>query len=156
MKSLIAAAILLSTAASALAASPTDLDGAKTPNGRIVVDFVDMEFNQHKPAEAFDKHVGAGFVNRFAGGPHVIVDNNFAGQKAAETKVFAGSTSLTLAIKKVLAQGDLVFVQGMAKHDPTSTGNQVWMLFRLKEGKIVEHWDLHAGLPENSDPDLYF
>jgi predicted SnoaL-like aldol condensation-catalyzing enzyme len=41
----------------------------------------------------------------------------------------------------VLAQGDLVFVQGMAKHDPTSTGNQVWMLFRVKDGKIVEHWD---------------
>ncbi|MGC3980433.1 MAG: nuclear transport factor 2 family protein [Steroidobacteraceae bacterium] len=140
------------------ASGPTDMKGADTPNGRVVREFVDMEFNQHKPGEAFDKYVHKDYKNKYMGGPQLIQNNNFEGQKAAEVRVFGGpmSATLSLQIKKVIASEDFVFVQGLAKGKPDATGDQIWMLFRLKDGKIIEHWDLHAELPANSDPELYY
>lgn len=144
--------------ASAWASGATDMKGADTPNGRIVRDFVDMEFNQHKPAEAFDKYVHKDYKNKYMGSPQVIENNNFEGQKAAEVRVFGGpmSAQLSLQFKKIIASEDFVFVQGLARRAPDATGDQIWMLFRLKDGKIIEHWDLHAELPANSDPELYY
>lgn len=161
MKHLAAGSVVLLSmlsAVSAWGAGATDMKGAETPNGRIVREFVEMEFNQHKPAEAFDKYVHKDYKNKYMGGPRIIENNDFEGQKAAEVRVFGGpqSAGMSIQIKKIIAAEDFVFVQGLAKGKPDAVGDQLWMLFRLKDGKIIEHWDMHSGLPENSDPELYF
>ncbi len=140
------------------ASGSTDMKGAETPNGRIVREFVEMEFNQHKPAEAFDKHVHKDYKNKYMGSDRIIENNNFEGQKAAEARVFGGpqSASMSFQFKKIIASEDFVFVQGLAKGSPDATGDMLIMLFRLKDGKIIEHWDMHSGLPKNSDLELYF
>jgi predicted SnoaL-like aldol condensation-catalyzing enzyme len=54
-------------------------------------------------------------------------------------------------IKKVIAEGDFVVlhlhgISGMHPH-----GEQVVDFFRLKDGKVVEHWDVIQAIPENSE-----
>jgi predicted SnoaL-like aldol condensation-catalyzing enzyme len=53
-------------------------------------------------------------------------------------------------IKKVIAEGDLVVlhlhgINGMSPH-----GEQVVDMFRLKDGKVVEHWDVIQPIPADS------
>lgn len=141
----------------ALAASPTDMKGAETPNGKVVMAFLDLEMTQHDPATAFDKYVHKDYKNKYMGSATVIADNNFEGQKAQEVKVFGSNSKISVEIKKVVSNDDLVFVQALGKQSADAAGgDQLWMLFRLKDGKIIEHWDLHSPLPKDSPIELYY
>lgn len=53
-------------------------------------------------------------------------------------------------IKKVMAEGDLVVLHlhGMSGMYPH--GEQVVDFFRIRDGKVVEHWDVIQALPETS------
>lgn len=60
--------------------------------------------------------------------------------------------ALTLP-KRVLAEGDLVAVHNHDKTGPDDRGNAVVDLFRVRDGKIVEHWDVTQAVPETSAND---
>ena len=53
-------------------------------------------------------------------------------------------------IKQVLADGDLVALHVHSKRTPDSRGNAVVDIFRLKDGKVVEHWDVVLAVPETA------
>jgi len=53
-------------------------------------------------------------------------------------------------IKRVAADGDLVFVHVHAKMTKTDRGSAVVDIFRVKDGKIVEHWDVVQAVPEKA------
>ena len=74
----------------------------------------------------------------------------------AARSAFSAFTSLPSAFQKVIASDEFVMIQGLAKRTAKETGNMLWMLFRFKDGKIIEHWDIHGELPPNSDPELYY
>lgn len=55
------------------------------------------------------------------------------------------------AVKKVIAEGDMVVLHlhgmgGMSPH-----GEQVVDFFRVKDGKVVEHWDVIQPIPEAAE-----
>jgi predicted SnoaL-like aldol condensation-catalyzing enzyme len=54
-------------------------------------------------------------------------------------------------VKKVIAEGDMVVLHlhGMGGMNPF--GEQVVDFFRVKNGKVVEHWDVIQPIPEKSD-----
>ena len=54
-------------------------------------------------------------------------------------------------VKKVIAEGDLVVLHlhGMGGMNPH--GEQVVDIFRVKNGKVVEHWDVIQAIPETSE-----
>lgn len=54
-------------------------------------------------------------------------------------------------VKKVIAEGDMVVLHlhGMGGMNPF--GEQVVDFFRVKDGKVVEHWDVIQAIPEKSD-----
>jgi predicted SnoaL-like aldol condensation-catalyzing enzyme len=54
-------------------------------------------------------------------------------------------------VKKVLAEGDMVVLHlhGMGGMNPY--GEQVVDFFRIKDGKVVEHWDVIQPIPEKSE-----
>ncbi|MGC1456917.1 MAG: nuclear transport factor 2 family protein [Steroidobacteraceae bacterium] len=54
-------------------------------------------------------------------------------------------------VKKVIAEGDLVVLHLHGKSGPNPHGESVVDIFRIKDGKVVEHWDVIQPIPETAD-----
>jgi predicted SnoaL-like aldol condensation-catalyzing enzyme len=54
-------------------------------------------------------------------------------------------------IKRALADGDLVALHIHVKRSPDVLGFAVVDLFRVENGKVVEHWDVVQRIPEPKD-----
>ena len=53
-------------------------------------------------------------------------------------------------IKKVFADGDFVILHVHAVREPGTRGNAIVDIFKLENGKIVEHWDVIQAIPEQA------
>jgi predicted SnoaL-like aldol condensation-catalyzing enzyme len=53
-------------------------------------------------------------------------------------------------IKRVFADGDYVILHVHAVRTPGTRGNAIVDIFRLQEGKVVEHWDVVQDIPEKA------
>jgi len=51
-------------------------------------------------------------------------------------------------IKRVLADGDYVILHVHAVREPGTLGQAIVDIFRLENGKIVEHWDVVQDIPD--------
>lgn len=51
-------------------------------------------------------------------------------------------------IKHMFTNGDLVALHVHSKRTPDSLGNAVVDMFRIENGKVVEHWDVVQAVPE--------
>ncbi|OZI32245.1 polyketide cyclase [Bordetella genomosp. 10] len=52
-------------------------------------------------------------------------------------------------IEHVVAEGDIVVVHAFWKETPEDLGQAVVDIFRVDNGKIVEHWNVSQDIPEN-------
>jgi predicted SnoaL-like aldol condensation-catalyzing enzyme len=57
---------------------------------------------------------------------------------------------LSMTIKRTASDGDLVWLHLHVKHTPESLGGAGIQIFRMKEGKIVEHWGVGQPVPKES------
>ena len=57
---------------------------------------------------------------------------------------------LKVVISKALTDGDLVALHVHLTREPTDPGLAVAEFFRLKNGKIIEHWDVLQPVPEKT------
>lgn len=53
-------------------------------------------------------------------------------------------------IKRAFADGDYVILHVHAKRDADDRGSAVMDIFRLENGKVVEHWDVIQPIPETA------
>lgn len=53
-------------------------------------------------------------------------------------------------IKCVFAEGDYVILHVHSIREPGTRGRAIFDLFKLENGKIVEHWDTVQDIPEKS------
>jgi predicted SnoaL-like aldol condensation-catalyzing enzyme len=53
-------------------------------------------------------------------------------------------------IKKVFADGDYVILHVHAVREPGTRGSAIVDIFKLENGKIVEHWDVVQPIPEQA------
>ncbi len=156
MKTFLVILGLLSVAASACAADVTadqlndpNLAGLQTANGRIVYDFIDLWFNQDKPAEAFDKYVShTQYVDHAVYSASLNKQQNFEEEKTSEARVTPAGEKFVF--EQLIAQGDLVFAHIWARNSHNKIGNELIEIERLKGGKIIDHWDIHAPLKPDS------
>lgn len=57
---------------------------------------------------------------------------------------------LSMSIKRTASDGVLVWLHLHVKHTPDSLGGAGIHIFRMKEGKIVEHWGVGQPVPKES------
>jgi predicted SnoaL-like aldol condensation-catalyzing enzyme len=117
-------------------------------NKKVVKSFYDLAFNKHKPAEAMSKYVGKEYKqhNPFAGDGKKPFIEFFS-------EYYKKHTKAKVEIKRMLADEDLVMVHVHSKQKPQDRGNAVVDIFRVKNGKIVEHWDVMQNIPEKAAND---
>ena len=113
-------------------------------NKKTVVAFYEKAINQ-KDFDAASKHLGARYIQHnpvAADGPEGL--KGFIGFLRDK---FPNSRS---EIKRVFAEGDHVIVHVHAVREPGTRGRAIIDIFRLENGKIVEHWDVAQDVPEKA------
>jgi predicted SnoaL-like aldol condensation-catalyzing enzyme len=138
--------LMLALAAMALAASPALAADARQQerDKKTVVDFDEKALNQ-KDFDAAAKYLGPRYTQHnpnAADGPEGL--RAFLGFLKEK---FPNSRS---EIKRVFAAGDHVILHVHAVREPGTRGNAIVDIFRLEDGKIVEHWDVVQPIPEKA------
>jgi predicted SnoaL-like aldol condensation-catalyzing enzyme len=116
-------------------------------NKKLVIDFYELAFNQHQPLEAANKYLSEEYVQH---NPHV------ASGRAAFIEAFKDefknpeNRKSKNIFKRTIAEDDLVVLHSHKISKPGDIGVAGIDIFRVKNGKITEHWDVNQKIPEKS------
>ncbi|EKX60024.1 nuclear transport factor 2 family protein [Streptomyces ipomoeae] len=101
-----------------------------------------------KDISAIDKYWGPEYQQH-----NPTIPNGVDGAKAGLGAYFQQFPQLSVSRKRVIAEGDLVAVHSHYVNAPGERGQAIVDLFRVRNGKIVEHWDVIQDVPETSAND---
>lgn len=129
----------------ASAAQNTTRDiAAEEANRTLVLNFYDRFFNKHEVTQAAE----------------VVADNykqhnpQVPDGKAPFVAYFAGyfkeNPQARARIVRSATDGDLVYLHVNSTNGPGDRGQAVVDIFRVQDGKIVEHWDVIQDVPEKA------
>jgi len=135
-----AAALLASAVSPALAADAATLEA----NKKAVLEFYEKGLNQ-KDFEAAAKYIG----------PRYVQHNPTAPDGPEGFKAFLGFLREKFPdshseIKRAFADGDYVILHVHSVREKGSRGRAIVDIFKLEDGKIVEHWDVVQEVPEKA------
>ena len=140
-RAVLAAVILLALASPAAFAAS---EAQQEANRKVVLDFYEKGLNQ-KDADAAIALMGNRYVQHnpnAADGPEGF--RKFIGFLREN---FPNSRS---EIKRSFVDGDYVIVHVHAVREPGTRGAAIIDIFKLENGKIVEHWDVVQDVPEQA------
>ena len=112
-------------------------------NKKLVVDFYRVVFIEKRVVEGFERFVAPEYIQHnplLATGREPAV--KFLGPRATREAV--------TDIKRVIAEGDLVVLHVHSRTNLSDRGRAVIDIFRVADGKIVEHWDVIQAVPPTS------
>jgi len=114
-------------------------------NKTTVRDFYNLAMNLKKPEEAVAKFMGPYYRQHNPGagdgpGPFIAFVKEFV--RAFPT--------LHFNFKRLIAEGDLVVVHSHLVRHKDDKGVAVMDIFRLENGRVVEHWDVLQDVPEKA------
>lgn len=136
-RALLAVACVVAFAGPALAA---DLEA----NKKVVIDFYEKGLNQ-KDYEAAAKYFGPRYIQHNPTAP-----DGPEGFKRLVTLLKEKFPNSHSEIKRVIAEGDYVVLHVHSVREPGQRGRAIVDIFRLENGKIVEHWDVIQDVPESA------
>lgn len=114
-------------------------------NKKIVTDFYEGVFLKHQVKAYADQYIGEKYTQH---NPHV------PDGKAPFVNYFTGhfkeNPDAKSVIKRAVAEGDLVFLHVHSTQNAQDRGVAVVDIFRVENGKIVEHWDVQQEVPANA------
>jgi predicted SnoaL-like aldol condensation-catalyzing enzyme len=125
-------------------------------NKKTAMAFYDLAFNQCRPAEAMEKYGGARYLQH---NPHVADGKEaFIAYFTKMAKEYPGKR---VEVVRSIAEGDYVVLHCRqewpwpatmpAKERPAHPDLWAGMdIFRLENGKVVEHWDVLQPIPEEA------
>jgi len=143
MNRIVAAALLATTlVASAAPARPRATETER--NRAIVTAFADQFYGRRDVAGAFATFVVPDYVQHNPGLP----DGRDAAVAALAPKFAARGARFD--VKRIIVDGDMAVIHLHGRTDPATAGGAVADIYRLKDGKIVEHWDVIQPIPATS------
>lgn len=130
----------------ALGISPAAADDAAklAANKKTVLEFYEAGLNR-KDFEAAAKFFGSRYVQHNPTAPDGI--EGFKAFLSFLREKFPESRS---EIKRSFAEGDYVILHVHSVREPGSRGRAIVDIFKLEDGKIVEHWDVVQEVPEKA------
>ncbi|MBO9595361.1 MAG: ester cyclase [Niabella sp.] len=109
-------------------------------NKKRVLDFYQKMFGD-KDLTAVDEYIAHDYIQH---NPNVA-DGAEAFKKAA-AGWFKNAPKTIIDVQHVAAEGDLVFLH-LKNKNPDGRVTSTIDIFRLENGKIAEHWDVHQDVP---------
>ena len=134
------AAALLMAALPARAADNT----VQEQNKKTVVEFYEKALNE-KDFEAASKYFGPRYTQHNPNAP-----DGPEGFQTFLQFLKEKSPASCSEIKRVFADGDYVILHMHAVRESGTRGNAIVDIFKLENGKIVEHWDVVQPIPEKA------
>jgi len=116
----------------------TDTESSK----KTVLEFFELAFVERKPVDAAERYMGEYTQHNpdVADGKDAFI--------AAIGGMFAAFPDFSIDRKRVIAEGDLVAIHSHVRMNKEDRGMAVADIFRVADGKIVEHWDILQPVPE--------
>jgi len=115
---------------------------------KLVLDFFDLAFVKRDAAQAADRYLGSSYTQHNPTAPD--------GPEVFPTLIgglFAQAPEASFHLKRAVAEGDLVVLHYNLKMSPDDLGHAVVDIFRVEDGRIVEHWDVMQPVPADSNND---
>ncbi len=114
-------------------------------NRATVLAFLNLAFNDKKVQEAVTRYVGSTYIKH-----NPRIPDGTDGLLAFASSLQAQFPLAHSDVKRIIAQGDLVVVHSKVTYSPDDQGIAAADIFRLEQGKIVEHWDILQEIPATS------
>ena len=135
----VAAALLISLASAGAHA----LTAQEQSNKELVLAFYEAAINQ-KDVDAAVAYIGPKYTQHNPRSP-----DGAEGLKGfINGYLKQANPALKANIKRVVVQGDLVVLHVHSVPTPGALGSAIVDIFRVENGKIVEHWDVMQPVPE--------
>jgi predicted SnoaL-like aldol condensation-catalyzing enzyme len=115
---------------------------------RVVRSFYEESFNDGDPEGAVERYLGDRYIQHnpeAADGPEAFI--GFVKWIRSE------HPQIHIDIKRMIAEDDLVVTHSNLQHSAEDRGTAVVDIFRVENGKIVEHWDVVQPIPEEAAND---
>ena len=115
---------------------------------RVVRSFYEESFNDGDPEGAVERYLGDRYIQhnpQAADGPEAFI--GFVKWIRSE------HPQIHIDIKRMIAEDDLVVTHSNLQHSAEDRGTAVVDIFRVENGKIVEHWDVVQPIPEEAAND---
>jgi predicted SnoaL-like aldol condensation-catalyzing enzyme len=138
MLRLLLAAAVIAFAPAAFAADAKQME----ENKKVVLGLYEAAINQ-KDFEAASKFIGPRYVQH---NPNAA--DGLEGLKAFLAFLREKFPNYHSDIKRVFADGDYVILHVHNVPTPGARGNAIMDIFKLENGKVVEHWDVRQEIPE--------
>lgn len=120
------------------------LDPKLEANKKTIMAFYEAGLNK-KDFDAASKFIGERYVQH-----NPLIADGLEGFKAFLGFLTENFPKLRGEIKGVFADGDYVILHTHGVRVPGQRGSAIVDIFKLEDGKIVEHWDVIQPIPENT------
>ena len=136
----VAFALLALAARTAMAADAAQMEA----NKKNVVEFYEQAINK-KDFEAASKYLGSRYTQH-----NPVAPDGPEGLKGFIGFLKSKFPQSHSEIKRVFADGDFVILHVHAVREPGTRGRAIVDIFKLENGKVVEHWDVAQDVPEKA------
>jgi len=136
------AIVAVLTAGCAMSPQTRTEDTLTARNRAVITDFARLFYTEKDVRAAFEKYVAPDYIQH---NPNIVDGRDAA--VAALTPLFSRPDA-RFDIKRILVDGDYAVIHLHGRSSSADRGGAVADLYRLEDGKIVEHWDVIQPVPE--------
>jgi len=144
-------AVLASVGLFATGAAARSSSSATERNRAVLQDFAHRFYDLRHVREAFERHVAPDYIQH---NPNIPDGREAA--IAALVPIFSAEGS-RFDVKRIIVDGDYAVIHLRGRSGAQGEGGAVADVYRLKNGKIVEHWDVLQPIADKTiNPHPYF